>query len=154
MKTFKHMFELADLGLLGDMVEGGDLPPRLIAELENHPSWTWTDSKGVVLLCGGYVPVWAGLAESWAMVSRELADSLDKKAILQSVYESHQQISIALRYRRIQADVRTGWRQGAALVKFLGYYKECDMTDYGPRGETTSKWVWLAKEHGICLSAQ
>ena len=147
MRTYRKPFQPQHFQALGDIVEDIDVDHNLMFASSKHPSCTFYGGNGDPLCCGGFVPMWSGLGITWAFVSARLAHSPYRKDILANVKQWHKDMALVFKLRRLQSDVTTGFRKGRALVLLLGYKPESEMVDYGPKGETMTRYVWLAKEH-------
>lgn len=89
--------------------------------------------RGHVLACGGLVPLWAGRAEAWLMVSHEATarDLVPALRHARQVLDKRQRDPF---FRRIEINVRwdAPWR--ASFAAALGFRLEAIMTGWGPDG--------------------
>ena len=127
-------------------MESSIFPEVLLGNIDKFPGWTWHDKEGL-LVSAGLVPVWKGLADGWSIVSHRLRQHPEKREILANIRYSLVEMARIFQYRRVQVDVKKDFREGHAFVKLLGFRPEGDMEQYGPQGETMTKYVWLMKEH-------
>ena len=136
-----------DFELINDPVESTFLPEPFKKALEDAPAFTWATEEGEVLVCAGLVPIWKGLFEAWAVVSQRLIDHPEKFYILQNIYHTLVEFIDILGIRRIQADVVTSMRESHAFLYHLHFKPESELFQYGPNGESMTRFVWLAKDH-------
>jgi hypothetical protein len=89
--------------------------------------------RGQVLACAGLVPIWAGRAEAWLMVSREAtnADLVPAMRHGRTVLDKRQRDPF---FRRIEIHVRwdAPWRR--SFTRALGFTLDACLKAWGPGG--------------------
>lgn len=141
-----------DIALIGPGVEqilgeSFDLDVML-----QYPAWTWEDRdlSNPPWLCGGGVPVFKGVYETWAIVNPWLIDNMTAKVgIIRSVRELHREWAIHHGVRRLQCIMQADFREGVSWMRALQYEYESTMYDYGEDGRHMYRFVWRAKEFGL-----
>jgi|SRR3954471_11614472 len=110
---------LADIERQTDVIFGS------ISELnrknlqDNGNTYTCISSNGRVLACGGLVRFWENRAEAWAIFDKYCGTEflLIHRATLRLMEVSP--------FRRIEATVELGFKEGHRWMKSLGFKQEC-----------------------------
>ena len=124
-------------------INGLGLAPRVSEEnakaIENW-SQSWTGIQdGKIVGCGGFTPLWSGVAEIWmylepeAFKRKKLALKL-MKHILNDIIERKQ-------YHRIQAVVLKDYKEGARFAEFFGFKNEGLMESYSVDKEDVYRYA-------------
>ncbi|HEV2186382.1 MAG TPA: hypothetical protein VGR70_04200 [Stellaceae bacterium] len=102
--------------------------------------------RGHVLAAGGLVPLWAGRAEAWLLVSRYASprDLVPALRHARDVLDKRQRDPF---FRRIEINVRweAPWRE--SFVSALGFELEAIMDSWGPDGADYGLYARIA-DHG------
>ena len=116
--TRAHMLHLANnakernrvmLGSILDGLPAYTLPGRGIAIMDH----------GEIYAAAGLAPVWDGVAEAWFIPSR-IMDSR-KISVIRVVRKEIESAIVRLKLRRVQAVVRSDFRDAHKLAKWLGF---------------------------------
>lgn len=95
------------------------------------PSGTFI-CEGKVVMCAGVISLWPGVAEGWALTSRDA-----RRSGVTLTRQARRLIEMAARakgYRRVQMAVRADYAQGRRWAEALGFVSEGIMRAYGPDG--------------------
>ncbi len=89
-----------------------------------------------IILSGGIIPIWDGVAEGWVMSSKRVFDYKIKAA--SSVKKKIDYLCQNNKVRRLQTSVREDFLTGVRFAEWLGLQKEGLMKYYGLDG--TNYW--------------
>ena len=89
-----------------------------------------------IILSGGIIPIWDGVAEGWVMSSKRVFDYKIKAA--SSVKKRLDYLCQNNKVRRLQTSVREDFLTGVRFAEWLGLQKEGLMKYYGLDG--TNYW--------------
>ena len=88
---------------------------------------------GVVIACGGVLPMWPGVGEGWVLASGEIHNN--KFATVRICRSILQKIMDDYGYWRIQGATLANWESGVKFARMLGFVNEGLMKRFGPGGE-------------------
>ena len=83
-----------------------------------------------IILAGGIIPFWDGVAEGWVMSSKRVFDYKIRAA--SAVKKRLDYLCINNKIRRLQTSVKEEFKTGVRFAEWLGLKKEGLMTMYGP----------------------
>lgn len=105
---------------------------------EQHPAVSFVDGEKLVA-CGGLVIPWPGLAEAWL---RAIPDCERYRVGLFRLSKRALEMNIrGLKLRRVEATLNSAFAPGIRWAEHLGFWKESELPNFGPRGETFLKYV-------------
>ena len=113
----------------------GDWRAMIRTAAASGPAWTALHD-GRVLGVAGLGVHWAGRAEAWCLLTRDVPARLWPalhRAALRGIAEAG--------YRRIEASAKTGFEQGQRWLRMLGFVPEGLMPAYGPDGSDHMRWA-------------
>lgn len=91
--------------------------------------YAWTaEVDDVILGIGGLLPQWENRALIWALVSESAGNHFP------AIHKSVQRFINAAPFRRIEATVDVGFKQGCRWIELLGFEIEGYMKAYRPDG--------------------
>tara|TARA_S200002703_G_scaffold109005_1_gene94789 strand:- start:2081 stop:2521 length:441 start_codon:yes stop_codon:yes gene_type:complete len=119
------MNELArkSFGVAGDFAETLDVPGLAFTAVDN----------GHLVASGGVQPLWNGVGEGWFVQSGFFPKK--KISIIKLIKENFDDIINENSFFRVQAGVRSDWRQGVRFAEYFGFQHEGIMRKYGPDGQ-------------------
>jgi len=138
--TRSHMLHLANnakernrvaLGVVLDGLPAYTMPGRGLAIMD----------KGEVYAVTGLAPVWDGVAEAWFIPSKFM--DRRKISVIRVVRKELESAIVRLKLRRVQAVVRSDFRDAHKLAKWLNFESEGLMRKFGPDGldyERYARW--------------
>ena len=102
----------------------GNIPtqPALTAYIDN-----------TVLAVGGVNWFWDGVGEAWVIYSKNIATH--KWAIGRATHRIFKILLNQYQWRRVQAVVRTDWKEAVRMVENFGFHREGRMRRYCPNGD-------------------
>ena len=96
--------------------------------IEKH-AFSWTGLQdGKIVGCGGFTPLWPGVAEIWMILSPKAFKR--KKLALKLMKRVLNDIIQRKGYHRIQATVLKGYKEGIRFAEFFGFENEGLMKQY------------------------
>ena len=99
------------------------------AELIEHWSHSWTGIQdGKIVGCGGFTPIWDGVAEIWMYLEPEAFKR--KRLALKLMKHILNDIIKREEYHRIQAVVLKDYKAGIKFAEFFGFENEGLMKQY------------------------
>ena len=85
-----------------------------------------------IILAGGIIPFWDGVAEGWVMASQNIYDM--KFLAAKSMKELTEQMCKKNKIIRLQTSVKSEFKQGVRFATWLGMEVEGLKKNYGPDG--------------------
>jgi|TARA_R110000803_G_scaffold95372_1_gene163291 hypothetical protein len=108
---------------------GGSYPTHA---LETEDAWTGFYNNEPIV-CGGITPIWEHVAEVWIIMKQET--NQHKFFMLKNIKDKFETTIQKREYHRIQAAVRTDFKNGIRFAKWFGMTSEGVMQKYGPEGK-------------------
>lgn len=106
--------------------------------LDAGPCWT-AAQDGQVLACAGLVLHWPGRAGAWCLIGADFPRA-SWLWLHRQVREGLARSTDDLGLRRIEAEARSQWPQGARWLRMLGFTREGTMSAFGPDGSDFDRW--------------
>lgn len=89
----------------------------------------WTCEKnGQIIMIGGLIPIWEERAQVWALIAGDLRSNMIP------IHRAVKKFLAKAPYRRIEATVDIGFKEGYRWLKMLGFEIEGYMKAYRPDG--------------------
>jgi hypothetical protein len=98
-----------------------------------------------IILAGGIIPLWPGVAEGWVMSSKRVFDFKIKAAI--SVKKRLDSLCENNKIKRLQTSVKEKFLTGVRFAEFLGLKKEGLMLHYGLDGTNYYRMAKIYELH-------
>ena len=117
----------------------GDWQRMILTAAATGPTYT-AEHDGKIIGIAGLGVHWAGRAEAWCLLAREVptrAWPAIHRAVVRVLAENG--------YRRIEATAKTGFRQGQRWLAMLGFVPEGEMPAYGPDGADHMRWARIRR---------
>ena len=138
--TRSHILHVADrvplqnqsqLGLVLSAMPGYLVPGRGLALMDGSE----------IVAVTGLAPLWDVVAEAWFLPTREVKNK--KLRTIRLVRKEFDAAIKRLKLRRVQAIVRSDFKDAHKLAKFLGFESEGLMRKYGPDGSDYERYaIW------------
>lgn len=126
----KRPFEAGDVFLMERVFDFDPEKAMDYAKIheKTKPNVTFVQD-GVVLASGGLGVIWMGVAEAWIYIS-----AIAGASIILGVKDQLQEWIQDYDLSRVQAVVRSDWKEGRRFLEWLGFYLEGTMRKFGPHG--------------------
>jgi len=93
--------------------------------------------EGKIMGVGGINWYWEGVGEGWIILTKNTQDNpMGSYRTIKMLFKS----VLKEDFQRIQAVVRTDWKQANKMVKKLGFKKEGKLRKYCPNGDDA--WIY------------
>ena len=120
-----------------DLINGLGLSSRITrvaAKQIEDLSYSWTGLQdGKIVGCGGFTPIWTGVAEVWMYLQ---PDAFKRKRLaLRLMRHILNDIIRRKQYHRIQAVVLKDYKEGIRFAEFFGFKNEGLMRQYSMNKE-------------------
>ena len=115
----------------------GNFIPELV---QQDMAFTGIENGHLIVVSGVYV-LWSGVGEGWFLASKKIEDH--KVAAIRAVKKGLKKIITDNGLHRVQAAVRSDWKDANRLARYLGMQHEGTMRQYGIEKEDFERWAWV-----------
>lgn len=122
----------------------------VVQDMPNHGRLLATSSKaftalckGRVLGCAGLIPWWEGMAELWMYLGKDAFIQRKQAVKILRWYMDH--LIKDMKLHRIQAVVKTEFKEGHRFAKFFGFVNEGNMENYSAAKDDFTRYARIIK---------
>ena len=96
-------------------------------------------SENKIIGCAGIMPLWNGVGHAWVVMGSDYKNN--RIWLHRHIKNMFIKIAIGKEFKRVQANVQAGFKEGVRWIEALGFHRESKLEKYGPAGEDHYMYV-------------
>ena len=134
---FQEDFDMLDIANIEHIGNLDDLRPLISPE---HSRTGWLEGR--LVAAAGVVPLWQGVGQGWVLVDKT---NTEKLALCRAMRRGMRDIVANGPFHRVQADVKTSYKQGQKFLKMLGFVYEGPLWAFTSDGEDYERYSFISR---------